>query len=125
MGDYQIKITAGLNQTASATQIKRDLAQLNKTKNRVQLVGQLDRDKTQKNVNSTLGYLATTGEVTQKSMSSIGESFKTIFTRMNDIKANKLELIDEDGTTETLSDVELTLKNVGIDLRATVNEYKR
>lgn len=70
-----------------------------------------------------LGYLATVGEVTQKSMSSIGESFKTIFSRMNDIKANKLQLVDEDGTTETLSDVELTLKNVGIDLRATVNEY--
>lgn len=70
-----------------------------------------------------LGYLATVGEVTQKSMSSVGESFKTIFARMNDIKSNKLELVDEDGTVETLSDVELTLKNVGIDLRATVNEY--
>lgn len=70
-----------------------------------------------------LGYLATVGEVTQKSMSSVGESFKTIFTRMSDIKANKLELIDEDGTTEMLSDVETTLKNVGIDLRKTVNEY--
>lgn len=70
-----------------------------------------------------LGYLATVGEVTQKSMSSIGESFKTIFTRMSDIRSNKLELVDEDGTTETLSDVELTLKNVGIDLRKTVNEY--
>lgn len=70
-----------------------------------------------------LGYLATVGETTQKSMSSIGESFKTIFSRMSDIKAEKLELVDEDGTTETLSDVELTLKNVGIDLRETVNEY--
>lgn len=70
-----------------------------------------------------LGYLATVGEATQKSMSSIGESFKTIFSRMSDIKADKLELIDDDGTVETLSDVELTLKNVGIDLRATVNEY--
>lgn len=70
-----------------------------------------------------LGYLATVGEVTQKSMSSVGESFKTIFTRMSDIKANKLELVDEDGTTETLSNVELTLKNVGINLRKTVNEY--
>ena len=70
-----------------------------------------------------LGYLATVGETTQKSMSSIGESFKTIFTRMHDIKADKLELVDEDGTTELLSDVELTLKNVGIDLRATVTEF--
>lgn len=71
-----------------------------------------------------LGYLATVGEVTQKSMSSVGESFKTIFTRMNDIKQSKLELVDEDGTTETLSNVELTLKNVGINLRETVTEYR-
>lgn len=70
-----------------------------------------------------LGYIAVTGEVTQKSMSTIGESYKTILTRMSDIKADKLELVDEDGTTELLSDVELTLKNVGIDLRKTVNEY--
>lgn len=70
-----------------------------------------------------LGYLATTGEVTQRSMSSIGEAYKTIFTRMSDIKSGKLKLIDEDGTTETLSDVELMLSNVGIDLRKTVTEY--
>lgn len=40
------------------------------------------------------------------------------------IKENKLELIDEDGTTETLSNVELTLKKVGINLRETVTEYR-
>ncbi|MCH5300211.1 MAG: phage tail tape measure protein [Ruminococcus sp.] len=71
-----------------------------------------------------LAYLAVTGEVTQRSMSTVGESFKTIFARMSDIKADKLELIDEDGTTELLSDVELTLKNVDIDLRKTVHEYE-
>ena len=70
-----------------------------------------------------LGYLASVGEVTQESMSTIGTSFKTIFTRMSDIKSGKLKLIDEDGTTEILSDVEQTLANVGIDLRQTVTEY--
>lgn len=70
-----------------------------------------------------LGYLASVGEVTQESMTTIGTSFKTIFTRMSDIKTNKFELIDEDGTTEILSDVEQTLANVGIDLRRTVTEY--
>lgn len=69
------------------------------------------------------GYLATTGEVTQRSMSSIGESFKTIFARMSDIKAQNYELVDEDGTVELLSDVESSLKKVGIDLRKTVTEY--
>lgn len=70
-----------------------------------------------------IGYIATVGEVTQADMGSVGNAFKTIFTRMSDIKAGKLELIDEDGTTETLSDVEQTLSNVGIDLRKTVTEY--
>lgn len=64
-----------------------------------------------------LGYLAVTGEVTQKSMDSVGESFKTIFTRMADIKANKLEFIDEDGTKESLSQVETVLNALDIKLR--------
>lgn len=71
-----------------------------------------------------LGYLAATGEVTQKSMSSIGESFKTIFTRMGDIKSGKLQFIDEDGTEESLSDVETVLNNLGIKLRDSNNELR-
>lgn len=70
-----------------------------------------------------IGYIATVGETTQADMGSVGNAFKTIFTRMSDIKAGKFKLIDEDGTTETLSDVEQTLSNVGIDLRKTVTEY--
>ncbi|MCD8049935.1 MAG: phage tail tape measure protein [Clostridia bacterium] len=70
-----------------------------------------------------LGYIAAVGEVTQDSMSSIGNFYKTVFTRMSDIKSGKLELVDEDGTVESLSDVETTLKNVGIDLRSTLTEY--
>lgn len=69
------------------------------------------------------GMVTTVTEITQQSASSIGNAFKTIFTRMSDIKGGKLKLIDDNGTEELLSDVELTLKNVGIDLRATVNEY--
>lgn len=70
-----------------------------------------------------LAILAAVGEVTQQDMGSIGNAFKTIFTRMSDIKAGKLKLIDDDGTEEILSDVEQTLSNVGIDLRKTVTEY--
>ncbi len=71
-----------------------------------------------------LGYLAATGEVTQKSMTSIGESYKTIFTRMGDIKSGKLQFIDEDGTAESLSDVETILNNLGIKLRDSNNEFR-
>lgn len=75
-------------------------------------------------MNELIGYLATVGEVTQKSMTSVGESFKTIFTRMADIKAGKLQLVDEDGTVELLSDVETVLNNLGIRLRDNNNEFR-
>ncbi len=71
-----------------------------------------------------LGYIAVTGEVTQKSMSSIGEGFKTVFARMSDIKSGKLQFIDEDGTAESLSDVETVLANLGIKLRDSNNEFR-
>lgn len=75
-------------------------------------------------LNKLLGYEAAVGEASQESMSVIGNSFKTIFSRMADIKADKLELIDEDGTVETISDVETVLKNVGIELRSSTNEFR-
>lgn len=75
-------------------------------------------------LNRLLGYEAAVGEASQESMSVIGNSFKTIFSRMADIKADKLELIDEDGTVETISDVETVLKNVGIELRSSTNEFR-
>lgn len=70
-----------------------------------------------------LGYLAVMGETSGRSMESVGTAFRTVLLRMQDIKSGKLELVDEDGTTELLSDVETTLKNVGIDLRSTVTDF--
>ena len=75
-------------------------------------------------LNKLLGYEAAVGEASQESMSVIGNSFKTIFARMSDIKTGKLELIDEDGTTDTLSDVETVLNNIGVQLRGSTNEFR-
>lgn len=71
-----------------------------------------------------LGMIATVGEVTQKSMSSIGESYKTIFSRMRDIKDNKLSVIGEDGEIEDLSNVEIVLNSLGIKLRESNQEFR-
>lgn len=71
-----------------------------------------------------LAYLATVGEVTQKSMSSVGESLKTVFTRMSNVKLGKIDFTNEDGTTESLSDVETVLNQLDIKLRATNNEFR-
>ena len=75
-------------------------------------------------LNRLLGYEAAVGEASQESMSVIGNSFKTIFSKMADIKTGKLEFIDEDGTTDTLSDVETVLNNVGVQLRSSTNEFR-
>ena len=71
-----------------------------------------------------LGYEAAVGEASQESMSVIGNSLKTIFQRLGSIKAGNLELIDEDGTVTTLSDVETVFKNIGIPLRDSINEFR-
>lgn len=71
-----------------------------------------------------LAYLATIGEVTQKSMSSVGESLKTVFTRMSNVKLGKIDFTNEDGTTESLSDVETVLNQLDIKLRASNNEFR-
>ena len=75
-------------------------------------------------LNRLLGYEAAIGEASQESMSVIGNSLKSIFSRMSDIKSGKLEFVDEDGTTESLSDVEIVLNNIGIKLRDSTNEFR-
>lgn len=75
-------------------------------------------------IDKYFAYLTTMNESVQPDDTAmVGTAMKTILARMRDIKAAKLELVDDDGTTELLSDVELTLKNVGIDLRKTVTEF--
>lgn len=75
-------------------------------------------------LNRLLGYEAAVGEASQESMSVIGNAFKSIFSRMSNIKAGNLELIDEDGTTQTLSDVEAVFDNIGVPLRNSMNEFR-
>ena len=40
-----------------------------------------------------LGYVATIGEVTQQSMSTVGTAMKSILARMTNIKSGKLEFL--------------------------------
>ncbi len=71
-----------------------------------------------------LGYLATVGDVTQKSMSSIGNSFQSLFVRMGNLKLSKLKFVDENGIEEDLSNVETVLGGLGIKLRENNNEFR-
>lgn len=71
-------------------------------------------------MNRLIGYTATVGEVTQKSMSEVGNSFQSIFSRMNNIKLGIWT--DENG--ESLSDTEKVLNKLGIQLRDTEDSYR-
>ncbi|MCI9676966.1 MAG: phage tail tape measure protein, partial [Lachnospiraceae bacterium] len=68
-----------------------------------------------------IGYTATVGETTQKSMSEVGNSFQALLSRMNNIKIGRL--IDDE-TGESLSDTEAVLNKLGIRLRDTENTYR-
>ncbi len=67
-----------------------------------------------------LGYLAAVQETTQRSAETIGQSFKTIFARMGNIKLGKF--FDDEGND--LSDVESSLTHYGIALRNAEGDFR-
>lgn len=72
-------------------------------------------------MNRLIGYAASIGEVTQESMSVVGNSLKSMYSRMNNIKIGRF-LDDETG--ESLSDTEAVLNKLGIKLRDTQDTYR-
>lgn len=72
-------------------------------------------------MNKLIGYAATIGETTQRSMETVGESLKSIFARMGNIKAGNLS---DPETGESLSNVETALKSAGIKLRDSNSEFR-
>lgn len=68
-----------------------------------------------------IGYTAAVGEVTQKSMSEVGNSFQSIYSRMSNIKIGHFV---DDETGESLSDTETVLNNFGIQLRDAADTYR-
>lgn len=72
-------------------------------------------------LNRLIGYVSVVGESTQKTMSEVGNSFQSIFSRMNNIKINRF-IDDESG--ESLSDTETVLNKLGIKLRDTEDTYR-
>ena len=75
-------------------------------------------------MDALIGYISTVAEVTQKSVSVVGESFNTILARMGKIKLNNW--IDEDGKdiSGEINDVEKTLAQFDIKLRNSATEFR-
>ena len=68
-----------------------------------------------------VSYIATVSSVSRKSASSIGESFKTIFARFQDVKLGK----NFDEENQDISTLETTLKRVAkIDIRSSSGQFK-
>lgn len=72
-------------------------------------------------MNRLIGYSAVIGETTQRSMDTVGESLKSIFARMGNVKVGRLE---DPETGEDLSNVETALGSVGISLRDNNQEFR-
>ncbi len=68
-----------------------------------------------------IGYAAAMGETTKESMSVVGNSMKSIYSRLSDLKIGKFV---DDETGESLSDTEAVLNKLGIQLRDTQNVYR-
>lgn len=68
-----------------------------------------------------LAYAATIGETTQEGMDSVGTSLNSIFSRMGNIKLSRLK---DPESGEDLSNVETSLRNVGIELRESTGQFR-
>lgn len=75
-------------------------------------------------MNRLIGYIAAVGEVTQADMASVGTTFKTVFSRLSNIKLGKLEDENGEDITQSLNDAETVLARVGIQLRDTATSYR-
>ena len=83
-------------------------------------------------LNTYIGYLTTVQDVTQRSASTVGEAFKTVFSRMGNIKAGKYSASAEEIQSgdyneedyEALNDVETVLDSIGVKLKENAQTYR-
>lgn len=70
-------------------------------------------------MDTLIGYIATVKEVTQDSDEAVGNMFKSVFSRMNQIRAGKFVDLE---TGEALNDTEKVLNKIGIVTRDVNNQ---
>lgn len=83
-------------------------------------------------MNKFIGYVTTVADVTQKSAESVGESFKTIFSRFGNVKAGKFVASYEDTQSAdysedewtNLNDIETVLGRIGIKIRENAKDWR-
>lgn len=83
-------------------------------------------------MNKFIGYVTTVADVSQKSAESVGESFKTIFSRFGNVKAGKYAATTLDESSgdynsddfEALNDIEKVLSKVNVKVRETATTWR-
>lgn len=74
-----------------------------------------------------IAAVSTIGEVTQKSMDSVGEAMKTLLARYGNVKASvftQIGLDDSGETTDNINDIEKVLRTLGIRVRSSSSEMR-
>lgn len=78
-------------------------------------------------LDETASIVTVIGEVTQKSMESVGESVKTLLSRYGNVKAGvftQMGLDDDGETTDNINDIEKVLGKLGIPIRSSNLEMR-
>lgn len=119
LNGYKLEASSAINvidkfvavDNAAATSVEELAVAMSRTANSAQMAGV--------GIDDLIGYIGTVSSVTRRSAETVGESFKTIFSRFQNLKLGKFT---EDG--EVMSDVRKSLANVNIEIMASETKFK-
>ena len=78
-------------------------------------------------INTTMGYISTIADVSQRDPSSVGASLRTIISRYGTVKAGAFAGMGVDNTgddLENVNDIEKVLRRLGISIRTQTMEFR-
>ena len=78
-------------------------------------------------INTTMGYISTIADVSQRDPSSVGASLRTIISRYGTVKAGAFSGMGVDNTgddLENINDIEKVLRRLGISIRTSTMEFR-
>lgn len=78
-------------------------------------------------IDTTMGYISTIADVSQRDPSSVGAALRTIISRYGTVKAGAFAGMGVDNTTddlENINDIEKVLRRLGISIRTSTMEFK-
>lgn len=119
LNGYKMQASSAINvvdklvavDNAAATSVEELAIAMSRTANSAQMAGV--------SMDDLIGYIGTVSSVTRRSAETVGESFKTILSRFQNLRLGKFT---EDG--EVMSDVRKALANVNIEIMESETKFK-